>query len=593
MNTPLSSSLPRPLRTLAAVALTLAALAAGAASASAYVSPAAAEHAAGRGASWFESNQQASGDLGSDWAMTALAAVDLNAADVRTTLADPSAQDFYLDEWQVGGPGGAATDAARGILAGESGGIQTSRLSTETDATRSNLVARLAELFDGTQIGSPALLNDDIFGVLALQRAGAPEVLLRRLVDGLRASQLADGGWSWNASPGATADVDMTGSAIAAFCAAGVSPADPDMQEALALLHSAQDQATGGFSAPPPFGIGPNADTTAWVSSGLVQCGIDPQGPEWTTSAGKTPFDYLLSLQRPDGHFDWTSEYGGGAFETYSAVRPLAGVAFSTAAPPRLDGSSPAVRPAPAVADGTTVPVTLVIDHGPGSGDVRMCRVDVADGAGLAEFLGAAETASSPAGCVADSTTVARAGGAAVAALDGVAETAEYGWEVKVDGGPAAAATGEPIGFGDLVFLRFAAKVADPGPAPKVEVPPLRPASAPEPAPRPRVALDGPARWGKQGVRQALRCPRGLGAAGCRGVVSVRFRAHRGGKLQGGGSAAYAVESGTRRVVTIAPSRALRKRIARGGRLQLRLTAATRSEDGGIALTRAKRFLAG
>ena len=28
-------------------------------------------------------------------------------------------------------------------------------------------------------------------------------------------------------------------------------------------------------------------DTTAWVASGLIQCGIDPQGPAWTTGAGQ------------------------------------------------------------------------------------------------------------------------------------------------------------------------------------------------------------------------------------------------------------------------------------------------------------------
>ena len=159
--------------------------------------------------------------------MTALAAAGINAADVRTSLADPSAQDFYLDEWQAGGPGGAGTDAERGILAGVAGGIQTSRLSTAADTTRSNLVARVAELFDGTQIGEPGLLNDDIFGVLALHQAGAPPELLRKIVDYLRTKQLPDGGWSWNASPGAPADTDMTGSVVAAFCAAGVSVGRP------------------------------------------------------------------------------------------------------------------------------------------------------------------------------------------------------------------------------------------------------------------------------------------------------------------------------------------------------------------------------
>ena len=91
-------------------------------------------------------------------------------------------------------------------------------------------------------------------------------------------------------------------------------------------------------------------------------------------------------MQRPDGHFDWTDEYAGGSFETYSSVRPLGGAAFSSPPPVRSYGTSPTVRPAAEVTDGTTVPITLVIDHGPGADDVRMCRVDVEDGSGSARF---------------------------------------------------------------------------------------------------------------------------------------------------------------------------------------------------------------
>jgi len=201
MKTP-SKKFPRPLPGLRSLFLTLAvAAAAFPAAAPAYVTPAQAQHAAERGASWFESTQSESGALAADWGMTALAATGINSADVRTGLADPSAQDYYLGEWQAGGPGGAATDAERGILAGVAGGIQPSRLSTSTEAEKSNLVARVAELFDGTQIGSTGLLNDDIFGVLALHQVGAPQPLLQRLADYLRTKQLGDGGWSWSASP--------------------------------------------------------------------------------------------------------------------------------------------------------------------------------------------------------------------------------------------------------------------------------------------------------------------------------------------------------------------------------------------------------
>lgn len=592
MKTPQLISLRRPLRALCALALTLVATAAFAQSASAYVTPAQAKLAAERGAGWFQTGQQESGDLGSDWAMTALAAADVNAADVSTSLADPSAQDFYLGEWQASGPGGAGTDAERGILAGVAGGIQPSRLSTATDTTTSNLVARVAELWDGTQIGEPGLLNDDIFGILALHQAGAPPELLSRFADYLRTKQLPDGGWTWNTSPGSPADTDMTGSVVAAFCAAGVDTDDPDLKEALDLLHTLQDPATGGFIAPPEsFGIGVNTDTTSWVVSGLIQCGIDPQGSEWTTAQGKTPLDYLVSMQQADGHFRWTAEFDGLPFETSSAVRPLGGVPFSTAPPARLAGAGPAVRPAAAVAAGTTVPITLVIDHGPGADDVRMCRVDVADGSDLGAVLADAKAASTPGACVSEFAASFGAGGTGVSSLDGVAATPEYGWSVRVDGGAPEAKSSEPIGFGDLVFLEFGPTVANPGPAPRVAV------AAVDPPPRkvqrgPRISLRGAARWKDGRIGVEARCPRGLGN-GCRGVLTAQFRQHPGGRLIAGGAGAYEVASGSKAALAIAATDALRKRLAQGGRVQLRLTAATRAEDGAVRLTHAKRSVAG
>ena len=326
--------------------------------------------------------------------------------------------------------------------------------------------------------------------------------------------------------------------------------------------------------------------------SGLIQCGIDPQGPEWTTTAGKTPLDYLLSMQRPDGHFDWTEEFGGGAFETYSAVRPLGGAAFSSAAPARLDGTSPAVRPVADVADGTTVPITLAIDHGPGANDVRMCRVDVADGSGLDEVLADAEAASTPGACVSEFETAAGPDGIGVTSLDGVAATADYGWRVRVDGSAAQAETTEPIGFGDLVFLQFGATSAGAGPPPKVTVPPVE-AVRKRPLRGARVSIRGKAVWDGGAIRVALRCPRGLGAGGCRGLLTARFRKHRDGQAIVAGSAAYEVTSGARRELTVVATAALRKRLAGSGRVKLRLTAATRGEDGAVRLTHAKRVLAG
>jgi hypothetical protein len=592
MNTPRSSSLRWPLRALCVLGLNLVALAAFAGNAGAHVSPAQAEHAADRGVNWFLSNQEASGSFGfgGDWAMTALAATGLNAADASTSLIDPSAQDFYLGDWQASGPGGGATDAERAILSGVAGGIQTSRLSTGADTTRSNMVARVAELFDGEQIGEPGLLNDDIFGVLALHRAGAPPELLRSIVDYLRTQQKPNGGWTWNASPGAPADTDMTGSAVAAFCAAGIGPGDADLDQAIALLHTLQDPATGGFIAPPEaFGIGVNTDTTSWVTSGLIQCGIDPQSAEWTTAQGKTPLDYLVSMQRPDGHFDWTEEFAGGAFETYSSVRPLAGEAFSAAPPVRLDGVSPAVRPAADVPDGTPVPITLVIDHGPGADDVRMCRVDIESGSSLDTVLADAVATSVPAGCVADFAGGVGPGG--LISVNGVAETAGYEWRSAVNGSAPTAGSEAPIGFGDLLFLELAGKVADPADPAKVEVPPLLAAAKQRRSKGPRVAVRGRARLRPDGeLAVRLECPRGNGQVGCRGVLTVQFRQGRDDRLRFGGSSAFALPSGKSSMLLLPASGALRHS-ADTGRVRLRVTAATHAEDGARRLTHARRFL--
>ena len=169
-----------------------------------------------------------------------------------------------------------------------------------------------------------------------------------------------------------------------------------------------------------------------------------------------------------------TDEYSAfGGFEPYNAVCPLRRRPCPRPPPPaRLDGVSPTVRPAAAVAAGTTVPVTLVIDHGPGAGDVRMCRVDTESGSTLAEVLADAEANSTPVPRVTEFTTH----GDGLASLNGVAETPEYGWSTRVDGAPSSG----PIGFGDLVFAKFAATVVDPGPAPAVEVPALKPGPEPK-----------------------------------------------------------------------------------------------------------------
>ena len=335
----------------------------------------------------------------------------------------------------------------------------------------------------------------------------------------------------------------MTGAAIAALCAAGVTPQDPDLAARLALLHRLQDPATGGFVAPPRSSSGwLNTDTTGWVTSGLIRCGIDPQGPEWTTDQGKTPFDSSSPYSVPMAILTGpTNTPPSAAFETFNSVRPLAGVPASR--PQRRRGSTAS---APGRAAGTRG--RRGHDRAGDAGDRpragRRRRADVPGRRRVGIEPGArsstdAEAGATPAGCV-DRIRARRRG---PRLLNGVAETPEYGWSTRVDGAPS----GGPIGFGDLVFAKFAATVADPGPAPAVEVPALKPGPEPQAAGTARGRPRQGAGAAATAISVVLRCPRGNGEAGCRGTLAVQFRKRRGGPLLDGGSALFEVGSGERR----------------------------------------------
>jgi len=200
---------------------------------------------------------------------------------------------------------------------------------------------------------------------------------------------------------------------------------------------------------------GPNADSNAWAIQGLAACGVDPQSSAWTTSAGRTPVDFLLSLQRTSGpnagSFKWQASEGDGdapnLYASQDALRAIAGGAFTADPPVRANPADPAVRPAPVVADGTPVPLALVVDDG--HGDVRLCRV-VAETGSTAELLAEAQAASLPSGCV---TSVTIGGGGAVTSVNGVAGA----WVASVDGAAEAAAGPQTVGHGDLVALRLPA----------------------------------------------------------------------------------------------------------------------------------------
>jgi hypothetical protein len=525
----------RTLRLAQAAAVVCVGLAAtGPSPAAASVTEAQASAAAARGARWIATQQEENGDLGSfggDWSMTALAAAGINAADVRSAALDPSAQDFYLSQWTTEGPGGAATDDERAILTGSAGGLQTARLDVHT-----NLIADLAAQFDGHQLGGRGATNANAFGLLALEASGGPPAVMDALAQTLRAQQDADDGWNF-AAGASSSDVDMTGAGIAALCAAGATAQDPAVARALTYLRASQDQATGGFVS---AALGLNTDTTGWVTSGLRRCGIDPRS--WITSEGKTPVDFLISQQNPDGSFQWQAGDGNeDLYATQDAVRPLAGAAFTASAPPRALPGEPAVRPAPVVADGTPVPMTLIIDSGTevsGGSSVRMCKVLAETGASVARLLQNAHLASEPSYCVSD----LELSHGRIARLNGVAAVpGRSSWQVSREAGAPEAETGGGLGLGARVEVQLS------GPGEAMAEAPQAPGgngggagTAPSPSsslaaaqrrlPPARLGLRVPSLTrliaGRLTVR--LSCPQGTGLEGCRGLLRVRVTLRRG-----------------------------------------------------------------
>jgi hypothetical protein len=221
--------------------------------------------------------------------------------------------------------------------------------------------------------GAASSLSDDIFGTLGLGAVGAPQPLLDALAAFLRSQQTATGGWNFTEGA-ANASVDMTGAGVGALCAAGAPVSDPAVAKALAFLRARQDPVTAGWGA--------NSDTAGWVVSGLRTCGVDPK--QWIRN-GLDPLDDLMSRQLPSGGFKWRdTDTTENALATLDSVRPLGGAGF-TADPPARAGGGPRLLPPPAVADGTEVPVGVVVDYGVA---VRACSVRVRTGAPI-EMVGA------------------------------------------------------------------------------------------------------------------------------------------------------------------------------------------------------------
>lgn len=234
--------------------------------------------------------------------------------------------------------GSEAIDFEAPILALVAAG-KDPRIFPDTD-----LVAALQGRLSNGQIGDPNILNDDIFGILALSASGVssgdPSISAPRqfLLD----NQNADGGWAF--ALGATSDTNTTAAAIMALLDSGSSPGDAAIVGALAYLRSSQN-ADGGLPYDPhsAWGTDSDASSDAWAIMALNKAGIDPGS--WDMPGGD-PVSNLLSMQAGPGYFQFQPGSGEDAFSPVTTSYGLIALLGRSFPVGRVSGSDPDPVPA-------------------------------------------------------------------------------------------------------------------------------------------------------------------------------------------------------------------------------------------------------
>ena len=156
--------------------------------------------------------------------------------------------------------------------------------------TNINYIARIGDFFDGTQVGETGLVNDDIFALIPLLRAGfsADEDIIKNTTLFILKRQMPNGSWEGS--------VDLTAAAVQALVPAQTLP---DVPAALARARTflrVQQQGSGGFG---------NAPATSWVMQAIRAFGENSS--LWVSENGYWPGDSLASSQQTDGGFESVS----------------------------------------------------------------------------------------------------------------------------------------------------------------------------------------------------------------------------------------------------------------------------------------------
>ncbi|MCR4328254.1 MAG: DUF4430 domain-containing protein [Patescibacteria group bacterium] len=162
-------------------------------------------------------------------------------------------------------------------------------------------VAKLKGFSDGIQLGDTTILNDDVFGILALVAAGEPKDgdIISQTTQFLRNHQNGDGGWGY--AVGGTSDTNTTAAAVMALASTGMPSSEEPIVNALEYLKAAQN-GDGGFPYDPKSEWGTDSDSSsdAWVIMAIKSAGQDPSS--WQKEGG-TPISNLATFEDESGFY--------------------------------------------------------------------------------------------------------------------------------------------------------------------------------------------------------------------------------------------------------------------------------------------------
>ncbi|MHA1765822.1 MAG: prenyltransferase/squalene oxidase repeat-containing protein [Promethearchaeota archaeon] len=225
----------------------------------------------------------------SDWAAIAISANDFDLNEINEfnkSLYDYLNESILIIE--------SVTDIERRILALAAADIDPRDMDID-------LVNELYKYYNQNQIGETYLVNDDIFGMLALIAAGESQdnEILQNTKNFVLNNQKSDGSFSYHIM--GNGDVDDTAAAIEALI---IFKTELEVQNALNLARSyllESQNNDGGFGFNKNDSES-NLGSTSWAIRAIYTLGENPQ--DWIKNA-KNPMDYLHSCKNSNGSFNY------------------------------------------------------------------------------------------------------------------------------------------------------------------------------------------------------------------------------------------------------------------------------------------------